>query len=71
MTDIFEVMVVGYGLNSVKLFGTDDEDETSDCCLKNNLRLLASGVPGEALCIHPQYQHYRRKMKWQNSKKEI
>ncbi len=61
MTDIFEVMVVGYGLSSVKLFETDDEEKASDCCLKNNLKLLESGVPREVLCLHPQYQHYIRK----------
>ena len=61
MTDIFEIMVVGYGLSSVKLFETDGEEKASDCCLRNNLELLASGVPGEVLCLNPQYQHYRRK----------
>jgi hypothetical protein len=69
MEDRFEVMVIGYGLSSVKLFETDDENKASDCCLKNNLELLASGIPGEVLCLHPQYQHYRRVRK--NHKKEI
>lgn len=53
-------MVIGYGLSSVKLFETDDEEKASDCCAKNNRQLLDSGVPGEVLCLHPQYQHYRR-----------
>jgi len=69
MTGTFEVLVVGYGLSSVKLFETDDEEKAADCCLENNLKLLASGVPGETLCLHPQYQHYRRVK--ENSKKEI
>lgn len=54
--------MVGYGLCSIKLFETDDENKAADCCLKNNLKLLASGVPEEALCLHPQYQSYRRVM---------
>lgn len=57
---MFEVMVIGYGLSSVKLFETDDEEKASDCCAKNNRKLLDSGVPGEVLCLHPQYQYYRR-----------
>jgi hypothetical protein len=59
MTDIFEVFAVGYGLNSVRLFETDDVEKASDCCAKNNREILASGIPGEALCLHPQYQYYR------------
>ncbi len=57
---MFKVMVIGYGLNPIKLFETDSEKEASDCCEKNNSKILASGVPAEALCIHPQYQYYRR-----------
>ncbi len=57
---MFKVMVVGYGLNPVKLFETDDEKYASDCCAKNNSKILASGVPAEALCIDPEYQYYRR-----------
>lgn len=60
MTDIFEVLVIGYGLEPIKLFETDDEEKAADCCLKNNDKLLASGVSEEALTLHPQYQHFRR-----------
>lgn len=60
MTDAFEVFAVGYGLNPVKLFETDDDGKASDCCAGNNRKLLASGIPGEVLCLHPQYQYYRK-----------
>ena len=63
MTNVFEVIAVGYGLSSVKLFETDDEEKAANCCLKNNLKLLKSGVLEEVLCLHPQYQHYRRMKK--------
>lgn len=61
-TGIFEVFVNGYGVSPVKLFETDDYEKASDCCGKNNSNLLISGVPGEALVLHPQYQYYRRAM---------
>lgn len=60
MTDMFEVFAVGYGLNPVRLFETDDDEKASDCCARNNRKILASGIPGEVLCLHPQYQYYRK-----------
>lgn len=57
---MFEVMVNGYGLSPVKLFETDDEENASDCCGKNNRKLLDSGVYREVLSLHPQYQYYRK-----------
>ena len=62
-SDIFEIMVVGYGLYAIKLFETCNENQASDCCLKNNLKLLTSGWPKAVLNLHPQYQYYRKKDK--------
>ena len=60
MADVFEVMVVGYGLNPIKLFETDDENKAANCCQKNNQKLLDSGVSGEVLVLDPRHQYYRR-----------
>jgi hypothetical protein len=69
MTGTFEVLVIGYGLNSIKLFETDDSEKASDCCAENNRELLTCGIPEETLCLHPQYQYYRRVK--ESNKKEI